>query len=124
MSDQPEVEFKAVSEVTTVALSGPFDDRADEVLSDAFKELDEVSPQGLVLNASRATFLGDHTVGELISHLVRLHENGVRVTLVAERGLRRNTDWWLRITKLDQVFETFENEAAAIAAYGVGLLEG
>lgn len=117
MSARPKVELQERGDVSLLVLTGKFDDGADTVLAVAFQQLDKSKPRCVVLNVSRATFIGNYTVGELVAHMVRLRKQKAEIKLVADPQSSRNTDWWLRGAKLNQVFEVYQDETQAIRSF-------
>jgi len=104
------------NDVVVLTISGRLNDKAEEGLRSAFEELNRAGVRCLIVNASHASFQGNLIAGELISHLVDLWNHSIRILIVVEPGCERNTDWWLRMTKLDQILETFPSTKVALAA--------
>ena len=114
-SPPPEYELRRVEDVSVLTLRGDFGDDADKVIDSAFALLKKDQPVRVVVDVADARFLGNRTVGKLIMYLIELRKAETPLRLVAD--LRGHSEWWLVVTKLNQVFQTYEDEAQAIASF-------
>jgi anti-sigma B factor antagonist len=71
--------------------------------------------RNFVLNLSRLTFVDSSFIGELVSCCITVSRAGGTVKLA---GPGRRVEELLLITRLGQIFETFETDAAAVASFG------
>jgi anti-sigma B factor antagonist len=80
------------------------------------RELAEGGSQKILLNMADVTFVDSSGIGELVAAYTTLAAGGGKLKLL---NLAKRVHELLNITKLYTVFETFEDEASAIASFAV-----
>jgi anti-sigma B factor antagonist len=89
-------------------------------LRDAIERLSEEGRNEILLNLAGLSAIDASGLGELLQSNVELNKGGGQLKLLhPARALRE----MLSITKLDNVFDTFESEAEAVAAFSMPLLD-
>ncbi|HHS12938.1 MAG TPA: anti-sigma factor antagonist [bacterium] len=83
-------------------------------LADQFRVLIDQGKKRIIVNMSQVSYINSTGLGILIGGLTTVRNKGGELKLLKlEKKLRE----LLRITKLDCVFEIFENEEEAIASF-------
>jgi len=78
------------------------------------RDLLESGSKKIILNLAEITYIDSAGIGELVSTYTTVLNNGGRLKLL---NLTNKIQQLLAITKLLTVFETFENEEAALESY-------
>ncbi|HEV2863098.1 MAG TPA: STAS domain-containing protein [Pyrinomonadaceae bacterium] len=87
------------------------------VLRDAIARLSEEGRNQIILNLAGLSAIDASGLGELLQSHVELKQDGGQLKLLyPARALRE----MMSITKLDNVFDTFESESEAVAAFRKG----
>ena len=84
-------------------------------LSDALSNLMAQPPQAILLDMAGVTFLDSAAVGDLVAWKKRAIVRGSDIALLRPAGRVRAM---IEMLSLDRVFKVYEDEAAALAAYG------
>jgi anti-sigma B factor antagonist len=84
-------------------------------LSDAIRSLVAGGETKVLLNFSEVSYIDSSGIGEMISGLNVVSKNGGTMKLVRLTDRVHNL---LRMTKVNTVFEIYEDEAAAAASFG------
>lgn len=91
-----------------------------DVLRDAIARLSEEGRDQILLNLAGLSAVDAGGLGELLQSNVELNKGGGQLKLLhPARALRE----MLSITKLENVFDTFESESEAVAAFAKPLLD-
>lgn len=89
-------------------------------LRDAIERLAEEGRNQILLNLAGLSTIDASGLGELLQRNVELNKGGGQLKLLRPaRALRE----MLSITKLDNLFDTFESEQEAVAAFSMPLLD-
>jgi anti-sigma B factor antagonist len=106
---------RRVGDVTLLILEGRlvYQD-GDVLLRDRVNALAAEGRLKIVLNLRDVTFIDSCGVGELVARLVSLRQKGGDVRLV---DLSRRSHRVMQISKLLDVFRTFDSDAAAVASF-------
>lgn len=83
-------------------------------LRDKMRELRDGRPKRILLNMAGITYMDSSGLGELIAAYSAITTAGGQVKLL---NLAKHAHDLLKITKLYTIFETFEDEASAIASF-------
>jgi anti-sigma B factor antagonist len=91
------------------------------ILSDTVKELTKKGKKNILLNLAGVTYVDSSGVGQLVGAMTSARNQGVGLKL-----LRPNTKVLelLKMSKLDTVFDIFEDEASAVASFNRGAAAG
>jgi anti-sigma B factor antagonist len=91
------------------------------ILSDTVKELTKKGKKNILLNLAGVTYVDSSGVGQLVGAMTSARNQGVGLKL-----LRPNTKVLelLKMSKLDTVFDIFEDEASAVASFHRGAAAG
>jgi len=96
----------------------PLEDRLDARIATDFKEqMTELIASGhtkIVLDLSKVEFIDSSGLGAIVSGLKRMGGRGELVVC----GLQETTMTLFRLTRMDRVFQVFENERQAVSALG------
>ncbi|MBN2031590.1 STAS domain-containing protein [bacterium] len=84
------------------------------LLSEKFRELIEAGSNRILLDMKHVDYMNSSGLGILIAGVTTVRNNGGELKLLHLIEKLRNL---LRITKLHQVFEIYENEDEAIASF-------
>ena len=91
------------------------------ILSETVRELAQKGQKNVLLNLAGVTYVDSSGVGQLVGALTSAGRQGVSLKL-----LRPNTQVLdlLKLSKLDTVFEIFEDEPTAVASFSRGAAAG
>ena len=91
------------------------------ILSETVKELANKGKKNILLNLAGITYVDSSGVGQLVGAMTSARNQEVSLKL-----LRPNTQVLnlLKMSKLDTVFDIFEDEAAAVASFTRGTAAG
>jgi len=91
------------------------------ILSETVKELAKKGKKNILLNLAGVTYVDSSGVGQLVGAMTSARNQGVSLKL-----LRPNTQVLnlLKLSKLDTVFDIFEDEATAVASFTKGSAAG
>jgi anti-sigma B factor antagonist len=106
---------RKVGEVTVVDLEGKITIGAgDVVLRDTIKELADNGVRKILLNLGEVGYMDSSGVGELVAAYTSIANRGGQLKLL---NVTKKIQDLLQITQLLTVFETYDNEAEALASY-------
>ena len=91
------------------------------ILSETVKELAKKGKKNILLNLAGVTYVDSSGVGQLVGAMTSARNQGVSLKL-----LRPNTQVLnlLKLSKLDTVFDIFEDEGTAVASFTKGSAAG
>ena len=91
------------------------------ILSETVKELAKKGKKNILLNLAGITYVDSSGVGQLVGAMTSARNQAVSLKL-----LRPNTQVLnlLKMSKLDTVFDIFEDEATAVASFSRGTAAG
>ena len=91
------------------------------ILSETVKELAKKGKKNILLNLAGVTYVDSSGVGQLVGAMTSARNQGVSLKL-----LRPNTQVLnlLKLSKLDTVFNIFEDEGTAVASFTKGSAAG
>jgi anti-sigma B factor antagonist len=84
------------------------------VLRDKVHELLDAGKNQILLNLGKITYMDSAGIGELVACYKRAREKGGTVRLLKPSGKVYDL---LQLTKLEEVFDTFREEAEALKAF-------
>ena len=106
-----------VGDVTVLELAGRLIyDEGDAVLRGRVNELVEAGRIKIVINLSNITYIDSCGVGAIISKYVSVRRKGGDLRLL---DLSPRSHRVMKISGLLNVFQTFDNESAALKSFGV-----
>jgi anti-sigma B factor antagonist len=108
---------RRVADVTILRLAGRLElDDGDFVLRDHVNRLVEEGRVNVVLDMKDVTRVDSAGIGVLVGKYLTVKRRGgaIKLLRITERTRRL-----LHITRLDTVFETFEDEAEAVQSFGI-----
>jgi anti-sigma B factor antagonist len=104
-----------VGDVTVIDASGRITlGEGSSAFRDKIKELVNAGNKKIVVNMAGVTYIDSSGIGELVSGFTTVTNQGGGLKLV---NLGKRIQDLLQITKLYTVFETFDDEAAAIRSF-------
>ncbi len=107
--------IREVGDVTVVDLSGKVTlGEGSGALRDTVREVLSKGQNNIVLNLGNVSYIDSSGLGQLVSCYVTAANQGSKVKLV---GVQKKVSDLLQITKLFTVFESFDNEAAAVGSF-------
>lgn len=107
---------RQVGDVTVIDASGRITlGEGSSAFRDKIKELVNAGNKKIVVNMAGVTYIDSSGIGELVSGYTTVTNQGGGLKLV---NLGKRIQDLLQITKLYTVFETFDDEAAAIRSFG------
>jgi len=111
-----EMTERAVGNVTVLDVSGKviLGDGSDKTLSDKLRSLVEQGRKQLVLNLGNVSYVDSAGLGAIVHSYATVKNQGGSLKLVNVTGKLRDL---MSITKLLTVFETFDDEAAAVKSF-------
>jgi len=109
------INVRNVGNVAVVDLSGKITiGEGDILLRDKIQELLESGKKNLLLNMEKVSYMDSAGIGELVACYKRAREKTGTVKLLKASGKVADL---LQLTKLQEVFETFENEKDALGSF-------
>jgi anti-sigma B factor antagonist len=112
---QLNIKERQSGEVTVLDLSGKVTIGEGSVqLREAVRKLLDDGKKKILLNLGDVAYVDSSGIGELVSSYTTTNNQGGQLKLL---NLTKKIQDLLMITKLLTVFETFDNEAAAIASF-------
>ena len=106
---------RTVSGVTILYLSGRITCGENAgLLRDAVRELLSKGQKNIVLNLGDVSYMDNAGLGELVSGYVTSGNQGAKLKLL---NVRRKVARLLQITKLYTIFDSFEDEGAAVDSF-------
>jgi anti-sigma B factor antagonist len=104
-----------VGDVTILRLSGRFElEEGDLVFRDRVNALVAAGHVKIVLDFKDVSRIDSAGIGMLVSKYLTARKRGGTIKLL---NLTRHSDHLIDITRLDTVFEIFEDEAAAVKSF-------
>lgn len=102
-------------DVAVVDLSGKITiGEGDVVLRDRVHALLEEGKKRILLNLEKVSYMDSAGIGELVACYKRAREKGGTLKLLKPSGKVQDL---LQLTKLEEVFETFDSEKEALASF-------
>jgi anti-sigma B factor antagonist len=109
------VALRQIGNVSVLDLSGKITiGEGDMVLRDKVHELLDAGKNQILLNLEKITYMDSAGIGELVACYKRAREKGGTVRLLKPSGKVKDL---LQLTKLEEVFDTFLEEAEALKAF-------
>jgi anti-sigma B factor antagonist len=109
------INVRIVGNVAVVDLSGKITiGEGDIQLRDKIHELLEGGRKDVLLNMEKVSYMDSAGIGELVACYKRAREKSGTVKLLKASGKVADL---LQLTKLQEVFETFEDEKEALASF-------
>ena len=106
---------RSVGDVWVVDLSGKITiGEGDVVLREKVTDLLESGQKSVLLNLEKVSYMDSAGIGELVACYKRAKEKGGNVKLLNPSGKVYDL---LSLTKLEEVFETFDDEQEAVGSY-------
>jgi anti-sigma B factor antagonist len=110
------INVRNVGNVSIVDLSGKITiGEGDIQLRDKIHELLEGGKKNLLLNMEKVSYMDSAGIGELVACYKRAREKAGTVKLLKASGKVADL---LQLTKLQEVFETYEDEKEALGTWG------
>lgn len=110
------IESKLFDDVAVLSLVGELDSRGHQQLDKTLKDLIEGRIYKLVLDLSVIRFMGQKTIGLLISHMKELRANGGDIRFLnPQRALMQ----YLKQNRVIELFQVFSTRAEALDSYKV-----
>ncbi|HWP44411.1 MAG TPA: STAS domain-containing protein [Blastocatellia bacterium] len=112
---QLNINERSAGDVTILDLSGKITIGEGSVqLREAVRRLLDAGKKKILLNLGDVSYVDSSGIGELVSSYTTTNNNGGQLKLL---NLTKKIQDLLMITKLLTVFETFDNEEAAVASF-------
>ena len=114
-----EIQERAAGEVTVLKVIGDItlNKGGDVVLKDKIRSLLQQNRMRLLLDLGGVSYVDSTGLGQLVQvHATTTHQGGSLKLLNLTRRLRD----LLVVTKLSTVFDSYDDEAAAVASFGAG----
>lgn len=109
------IAVREVGHVSVVDLSGKITiGEGDALLREKVHALLESGKKNILLNLERVSYMDSAGIGELVACYKRSREKGGTVKLLRPVGKVQDL---LVLTKLEEVFENFQDEQTALASY-------
>ena len=111
-----QIEERVIGDITIMAVTGEItlNQGGDVMLKDKVRSLIQQGHRKLVVDLGSVKYVDSAGLGELVQAYATMKSAGGVLKLM---GLTKRIKDLLTITKLVTVFETYENEAAAIASF-------
>ncbi|MBU0504713.1 MAG: STAS domain-containing protein [bacterium] len=109
-----DINVKKQHEVAIVGLTGSLDVSVQQVFKDKLVTASHAHENDVVLDFSQVTFIDSSCLGTLVSLAKNLRENKGDIKL---SNLRDDVRSIFQITRLDRVFEIFENNEEAVDSF-------
>jgi anti-sigma B factor antagonist len=109
------ITIREVGHVSIVDLSGKITiGEGDSLLRERVTEILDSGKKNILLNLERVSYMDSAGIGELVACFKRAREKGGTVKLLRPVGKVMDL---LVLTKLEEVFENFQDEKTALVSY-------
>ena len=109
------VNVRTEGEVTLIDLNGKITiGDGDVILRDAIEKVLKGGVTKILLNLSKISYMDSAGIGELVACYKRAREKGGELKLLNPSG---KVEDLLQLTKLEEIFETFRDEATALKSF-------
>ena len=110
------IDERVIGDITIMAVTGEItlNQGGDVMLKDKVRSLIQQGHRKLVVDLGNVKYVDSAGLGELVQAYATMKNAGGALKLI---GLTKRIKDLLTITKLVTVFETYENEATAIASF-------
>lgn len=109
------ITVREVGHVSIVDLGGKITiGEGDSLLREKVLEILEAGRKNILLNLERVSYMDSAGIGELVACYKRAREKGGTVKLLRPLGKVQDL---LVLTKLEEVFENFQDEQSALVSY-------
>ena len=103
-------------EVTIVDVEGSVTIGKDAIgLGNTLRELAKSGHKKVLLNLAGVSYMDSAGIGEMVSGLTTIAHHGGVMKLV---NLTKNVQTLMKITHLNSIFQTYDEEAKALASFG------
>ena len=109
------VNVRTEGEVTLIDLNGKITiGEGDVILREAIEKVLKTGSTKILLNLSKISYMDSAGIGELVACYKRSREKGGELKLLNPSGKVADL---LQLTKLEEIFETFRDEATALKSF-------
>jgi len=109
------VNVRTEGEVTLIDLNGKITiGEGDVILREAIEKVLKTGTTKILLNLSKISYMDSAGIGELVACYKRSREKGGELKLLNPSGKVADL---LQLTKLEEIFETFRDEATALKSF-------
>jgi anti-sigma B factor antagonist len=109
------VNVRTEGAVTLIDLNGKITiGEGDVILRDAIEKVLKAGSTKVLLNLSKISYMDSAGIGELVACYKRAREKGGELKLLNPSG---KVEDLLQLTKLEEIFETFRDEATALKSF-------
>jgi len=109
------VNVRTEGEVTLIDLNGKITiGEGDVILREAIEKVLKTGATKILLNLSKISYMDSAGIGELVACYKRSREKGGELKLLNPSGKVADL---LQLTKLEEIFETFRDEATALKSF-------
>ena len=114
-----QISQRTVGDVVIVDVSGKITlgEGGDVVLKDKMRSLIQQGNKKLLLNLGDVSYVDSAGLGEIVQAYATVNKDGGKLKLL---NITKRLKDLLSITKLLTVFDTFDNEAEAVASFPAG----
>jgi len=114
-----QISERTVGDVVIVDVSGKITlgEGGDVVLKDKMRSLIQQGNKKLLLNLGDVSYVDSAGLGEIVQAYATVNKDGGKLKLL---NITKRLKDLLSITKLLTVFDTFDNEAEAVASFPAG----
>jgi len=114
-----QISQRTVGDVVIVDISGKITlgDGGDVILKDKMRSLIQQGHKKLLLNLGEVSYVDSAGLGEIVQAYATVNKDGGKLKLL---NITKRLKDLLSITKLLTVFDTFDNEAEAVASFPAG----
>jgi anti-sigma B factor antagonist len=111
-----QISQRTVGDVVIVDISGKITlgDGGDVILKDKMRSLIQQGHKKLLLNLGEVSYVDSAGLGEIVQAYATVNKDGGKLKLL---NITKRLKDLLSITKLLTVFDTFDNEAEAVASF-------
>ena len=109
------VNVRTEGAVTLIDLNGKITiGEGDVILREAIEKVLKAGTTKILLNLSKISYMDSAGIGELVACYKRAREKGGELKLLNPSG---KVEDLLQLTKLEEIFETFRDEATALKSF-------
>lgn len=109
-----QIEVEKKNEVAVVSVSGSLDVSVQKNLKEELQQISETQEKDIILDLSQVSFIDSSCLGAMVALAKQLRQNRGDIKLT---HLNDDVRSIFQITRLDKVFEIFDDNAAAIESF-------
>lgn len=110
------IEIKMLGDIAVISLTGEFDSRGNQQLDKTLEDMVRLKNFKLILDLSSIRFIGQQTIGIVISHLKEFRANRGNIVFLNPLKMVQQQ---LKSNRLAEIFEIYSTRSEAIKSFEI-----